>query len=88
MNVRYLKSLPQDIHVKRKYGNLQLQLTEFMKISSPVMEISINKHYKNVENARNTWVRAVKKSGYSMRVLASKDKEVIYIVKVKPDEDT
>lgn len=89
MNVRYLNSLPEDVRVKeKKLGSIQLQLNEFMKISAPIMEISIAKHYKNSEAARTTWYNAIKLSGYSMRVIIPKDKGALYVVKVEPDGDT
>lgn len=86
MNIRYLNSLPEDVPLRnKKTGPIQLQLDEFMKTDSPVMEVSIAKHYKNIEVARITWLKAIKISGYSMRLAISKDKGVLYVVKVEPN---
>lgn len=86
MNVRYLTSLPEDVCVKLgKLGPIQIQLDEFMKTNSPVMEISVAGHYKNIETARNTWWRAIKISGYPLRTCIPKDKRALYVVKVDPD---
>lgn len=86
MNVRYLTSLPEDVRVKeKKLGLIQFQLNEFMKTNAPVMEISVAGHYKNIETARTTWWRAIKISGYSLRICIPKDRRALYIVKVDPD---
>lgn len=86
MNIRYLNSLPEDVPLRnKKTGPIQLQLDEFMKTDSPIMEVSIAKHYKNIEVARTTWLKAIKTSGHSMRIMVSKNKEAIYVVKVKPN---
>lgn len=86
MNVRYLTSLPEDVRIKeKKLGLIQIQLDEFMKTNSPIMEISVDPHYKNIETARTTWWRAIKKSGYPLRTCIPKDKRALYVVKVDPD---
>lgn len=82
MKVRYLNSLPEDFRLKeKKSGPIQLQLDEFMKVDSSIMEISIAGHYKSIDSARSTWYNAIKASGYHLRVIASKNKEAIYIIK-------
>lgn len=87
MNVKYLKTIPEDIHVKKKRLSLiQLQLDKFMLMDAPIMEIPIAEHYKNIETARTTWRRAIQISGYPLRTCVPKDKRALYIVKVDPDD--
>lgn len=87
MNVQYLNSLPKGIFLRKKrLGQIQLLLDEFMKTDAPVMEISVATHYKSIDTARTTWWRAIQISGYPLRTCVPKDKRALYIVKVDPDD--
>lgn len=87
MNVRYLNSLPEGVELKRKKNDsLQERLTEFYQTNSPIMEVQTSWHYSSVESARTSWWKAIKTSGYAMRIAVPKDRDVIYIIKVDPDK--
>lgn len=70
---------------KKRKAPIQNILDEFMKTDSPCMNAPVNK-YKNIESARTTWVNAIRRSKYPLRIIVAKDENKIYIVKVSPDK--